>query len=153
MRESAVQEKEKPATVNYQNPAENIVTNSLTERKEEFSNNSFLQAYNKFVETLREDKPRLYIALNSQQAEIKEQSLGLSFANNTQLDDFNKNIRSDLIIFLRDELKNDSIVIKTTITEQSDKNILYTPEDKYKHLLAKNPSLGKLKQQFNLDLE
>jgi len=56
--------------------------------------------------------------------------------------------------FLRKELKNNEIDLKLIITElEEENNKLYTAEDKYKYLLSKNENLGKLKQEFNLDLE
>jgi hypothetical protein len=36
---------------------------------------------------------------------------------------------------------------------ERNENILYTAEEKYDHMIKKNPNLGKLKERFNLDFE
>ena len=39
------------------------------------------------------------------------------------------------------------------MTLAEDKTNLYTATDKYKHLAEKNPSINKLRQAFDLDIE
>jgi DNA polymerase-3 subunit gamma/tau len=125
-----------------------------SEFSEIFDENQFVLAYNRFIESIKTDKPRLYSALKSHEPKLSGNSIiEIVFSNQAQQDDFAKNIKQDMTEFIRQELKNDNISIEMIISEKEQKNLLYTDEDKFKHLLAKNPSLGKLKQQLNLDFE
>ena len=74
-------------------------------------------------------------------------------SNSAQIDDFNKNIKTDLVNFLNIKLNDSSISVNVILEEQQEKKIIYTAEDKFQHLINKNPELLKLKQQFNLDFE
>jgi DNA polymerase III subunit gamma/tau len=123
-------------------------------REEHFSEEKLQSAYLKFVESIKTDKPRLYSTLKSQVPVLTGGFIiELSLSNQAQLDDFNKNVRQDLMNSLQDELQNDNIVINIKVTEQKEQNVPYTDEEKFKHMLSKNPALGKLKQQMNLDFE
>jgi DNA polymerase-3 subunit gamma/tau len=59
----------------------------------------------------------------------------------------------DLLNFLRTELKNFSIELQTRILEQIQKKRLYTSNEKYQHMLEKNPNLEEFRKRFNLDLD
>jgi DNA polymerase-3 subunit gamma/tau len=61
--------------------------------------------------------------------------------------------KTDLIGFLRQELKNYSLQLNYIIAENNDKKNIYTATDKYKHFLEKNPNINKLRQAFDLDVE
>jgi DNA polymerase III subunit gamma/tau len=123
-------------------------------REEHFSEEKLQSVFLRFVESIKVDKPRLYSTLKSQTPLLTGGfNIELTLSNQAQLDDFNKNIRQDLMSSLRDELQNDNIVLNIKITEQKDQNVPYTDEEKFRHMLAKNPALGKLKQQMNLDFE
>ncbi len=137
------------------NSSEEFSSKKKTEdiRTENYSSDQLISVLKKYISTIETEKPRFFSALNSQEIKVTNQSIGLIFSNNTLLEDFNKNLRSELLNFIRGELKNDNIVIETTISEYEEKNLIYTTEEKYRHLLSKNPALGKLKQKLNLDLE
>jgi len=55
--------------------------------------------------------------------------------------------------FLRNELNNFSIQLNLVLPTAEDKTNLYTATDRYKHLAEKNPSINKLRQAFDLDIE
>ena len=123
-------------------------------RSEKFDENQFLIVYNRFVESIKNEKPRLFSALNSHGPTLSGNSnVEIVFSNQAQQDDFVKNLKQEMTEFLRNELQNDNISIEMVISETEQKNLLYTEEDKFRHMLAKNPALGKLKQQMNLDFE
>lgn len=122
-------------------------------RNNSFQNEHLIKAYNTFVDSLQGTKPRLHSALTQEPVLKNNNCIEISLSNNTLEDDFNRNVRSEMVNFIRNELKNDNIVIEIIISEIEEGNRLYTPEDKFKYLMSKNPSLGKLKKQFNLDLE
>jgi hypothetical protein len=61
--------------------------------------------------------------------------------------------KTDLMTFLRAQLNNYIFTLDVTLTKEPSNVKLYTPQDKYKRLLELNPSIGKLKQTFDLDIE
>jgi DNA polymerase-3 subunit gamma/tau len=123
-------------------------------RENKFTAEQLVSAYANYVNSIKEDKPRQYSSLTTQTPELVDKhTIKLVMSNSNQVDDFMKNIKPDLINHLRNELLNDSIVIEVQIEEQENQNRLFTAEEKLKHMIAKNPALGKLKQQFNLDFE
>lgn len=76
------------------------------------------------------------------------------FSNSSQIEEFNREIKQDLVVFLEDALQNTQFKIIPVEQEvESNGNILYTAEEKYDHMIKKNPNLGKLKERFNLDFE
>ena len=54
--------------------------------------------------------------------------------------------------YLRSSLKNYDITVKVIVDELTEKNFIYTPEEKYKRLKEINPVLDLLKKEFDLDL-
>jgi DNA polymerase-3 subunit gamma/tau len=82
-------------------------------------------------------------------------SIHLSFENEVQMQQFNENIKLELLTTLRTKLKNHLIDIQLAMVEQEkiDKKILYTQSDKYNFLVEKHPVILELKQRFGLDHE
>lgn len=75
----------------------------------------------------------------------------VSFSSQLHVDLF-KEIKSDLLLFLRNQYKSKMINIVETIDEQQTQSSKpYTNEDKFKFMIQKNPALAKLKQNLNLD--
>lgn len=70
---------------------------------------------------------------------------------NTIQEDLINQVKTDLVSWLRRELKNSNIHISTIITEKVKGRIIYTDAEKYDELLKKNPSIALLRQKFNLD--
>jgi hypothetical protein len=63
------------------------------------------------------------------------------------------NFKSDLTTYLRENLKNNSITIIGELRETEEKQMLYTPRDKFEYLLTKNPMLKELKDRLGLDAD
>lgn len=55
------------------------------------------------------------------------------------------------MLFIRQKLNNSGIILESGIAEVKTENLLYTSEDKYKHLAKKNPALEQLKKQLGLE--
>ncbi len=146
----ALQKKEEKVAVEEE-PLDDL---QINEQNVPYSKEDFLLKWNEFLEIFKEDKPRMYHALKAQEPVIDEKSgLFLEMKNLAQQEEFDKFFKSELVDFLRKQLKNSLIKIETKVKEEVDdnNNMLYTQEDKFKHLLSKNPKLNLLKQQFNLD--
>jgi DNA polymerase-3 subunit gamma/tau len=60
------------------------------------------------------------------------------------------NAATDILAFLRQQLKNTHIQMRVSISEADGKKPAYTISERYQHLMETNPLLGKLKDEFNL---
>ncbi|HKZ36948.1 MAG TPA: hypothetical protein VJ184_04810 [Chryseolinea sp.] len=63
------------------------------------------------------------------------------------------NFKSDLISYLRENLKNNTILVSGELRETDEKQRLYTPRDKFDYLVEKNPVLKELKDRLGLDTD
>jgi hypothetical protein len=61
------------------------------------------------------------------------------------------NFKNDLTSYLRNQLKNNSIVIVGELKETDERQMLYTPRDKFEYLIGKNPMLKTLRDRLGLD--
>jgi DNA polymerase-3 subunit gamma/tau len=75
--------------------------------------------------------------------------------NEVQVQQFNENIRLEVLGKIRERLQNFSIDIALDVIEmeKSDKKMLYTQSDKYDFLAQKHPLLSEMKQKLGLDHE
>jgi len=120
-----------------------------------FTIEELLTAWNEFAEKIRTDKPRMYNTLKGHLPERKDdQNIDLILDNTIQQDEFQRDIRQDLLIYLKEKLNNELIILTSSVkTEKGKQPRLYTAQEKFDYMLRKNPDLGKLKQEFNLDLD
>lgn len=95
-----------------------------------------------------------YVMMN-RPLELIDTTLHMKVENEVQVQQFNENIRLELLSTLREKLKNQLIDIELDITEyiKNDKRTLYTQSDKYDYLANKYPLLIDMKQKFGLDHE
>ena len=109
--------------------------------------------YMEYIETLKNDNPRMYGTLNQKPVVGSDNVVKLVMNNSVQVDEFNKTIRPSLLAYLKKNTGVPLIEIVTEVTEYQDQRRLYTSEDRFRHLAAKNPDLTKLQQRMNLELE
>lgn len=122
---------------------------SNTHQKEEFSPDELRTKWEDFIKRL-DDRPNLQSTL-AYVPELKEDfQLYLEIENRVQEDLIN-NIKTELVSWLRKELKNSKINLITVVAEKAKGRIIYTDAEKFDELLKKNPSLALLKQKLNLD--
>jgi DNA polymerase III subunit gamma/tau len=120
-----------------------------------FTDEELVAAWNDYAEKIKTDRPRMYNAMKGHPPVRKDdKSIEIVFDNVIQQDEFNENIRQDLLIYLKGKLNNELINLTSTVKVEAEKKArLYTSEEKFNYLVKKNPDLGKLKQEFNLDIE
>jgi hypothetical protein len=119
------------------------------EEAENFTQEQFILKWNQFVSTL-DDRPNLQSTLSRHPEFTPGYQFVLEIENTVQEDLINQ-VKTDLVSWLRRELKNSNIQVSTCITEKVKGRIIYTDAEKYDELLKKNPSLALLRQKFNLD--
>lgn len=128
---------------------------AATSRKEtEFSKELLHEKWSLFTERIR-DKKRMYSFLKNHLPVLEPDfRIVVNFSNADQLEMFNTDIRAELKAFLAEQLNNNVFEIVPDLPEvEGNSELLYTQEDKFEHLQKKNPALGKLKKDFNLDFE
>lgn len=105
-----------------------------------------------FANRIKESNPNhSSILLNYQPKLVNDFQIEITLETQLQVDIFLE-IKSELVLFLRSQYKSKLINITETIEEQQTQSVKpYTPEDKFKYMIQKNPSLIKLKQDLNLD--
>ncbi|MFP4025069.1 MAG: DNA polymerase III subunit gamma/tau [Thiohalospira sp.] len=120
---------------------------------DDFTEIELIEKWHAFSNNLG-NKPRIFNTLTSKDPKLEENyTVSFVIDNNLQEEKINE-IKNELLSFLKQELKNSKINLRLIINDlQDDSNKLYTSEDKFKHMISKNDTLNKLKQEFNLDLE
>lgn len=63
------------------------------------------------------------------------------------------NLKNDLTTFLREKLKNNSILVVGEFKAAEEKKVMYTPREKFDYLVSKNPMLKELKDRLGLDTD
>jgi DNA polymerase-3 subunit gamma/tau len=122
---------------------------------EYFTDEELIAFWNEFAEKIKTDRPRMYNTLKGHLPVRKEdQSIEIVLDNVIQQEEFQKDIKQDLLIYLKEKLNNELISITSSVKIEGGKKArLYTSQEKFDYLFKKNPDLGKLKQEFNLDLD
>jgi DNA polymerase-3 subunit gamma/tau len=103
---------------------------------------------------VKEESPRISVTLSSVSPELlPDLTVILKLDNSALREAFDHNFKSRLEGHLRRSLKNSQLKLVTTVESTERGEILYSPEQKFNHLAAKNPALKDLKKTFNLDFE
>jgi DNA polymerase-3 subunit gamma/tau len=95
-----------------------------------------------------------YVMMN-RPIELIDHIIHLKVENEVQVQQFNENIRLEILGKIRERLQNFQIDIALDViaSEKSDKKMLYTQSDKYEFLAQKYPLLSEMKQKLGLDHE
>jgi DNA polymerase-3 subunit gamma/tau len=96
----------------------------------------------------------LFTALTMRDPVLEEDNLIRHFVDNDVQKTFLQTHETDLIGFLRRELKNWSIKLKVEEgSEDNGEKKLYSGQDKFKDMIERNPHLKTLQQKFKLDVD
>ena len=137
---------------------EKIQEKELINKDEDQRNNSFEDfelkiKWKDFANDLsRQNKENLASIL-----QINEPSLGKDFKitydvpSNSSKNEL-REIKGDLLIYLKNIFKNDLIEIEFLVNKSNAKEYFSTPEERFKKLSDLNPNLIKLKKDLKLDL-
>ncbi len=121
-----------------------------------FSPDELVSCWNRFANLIKDEKPRLSSTMKNHPPKLLDKFVvELELQNNVQADDFRARIKTELLGFLRKELRNRQITINEKITGEGEDSTkrYYTDQDKFARMNEKNPALNKLRQQFNLDFD
>ena len=81
---------------------------------------------------------------------VEGKTIRIKLDNSIQLEHLN-GYKEELMLYLRTNLNNRGIILEPSVVEVSTENMLYTSEDKYRHLAKKNPALEDLKKKLGLE--
>lgn len=91
----------------------------------------------------------MFMLLN-QSFEFNEETITLTLTSPLQEDLIN-DFRTEIVQYLRRELKNKNIGIATKVVKPDSKKMIYTAQEKFNYLVEKHPSLQLLKEKLGLD--
>ncbi len=122
--------------------------------KLDFNADSLLRFWNAYAAKMKNDgKINIFTIMTSYPPRLlPDYVIELDIENKLQ-EDLLHTEKVELLNFLRTELKNFSIDLQTKLLEQIQKKRLYTSNEKYQHMLEKNPNLEEFRKRFNLDLD
>jgi len=122
--------------------------------KDDFNNNLLTNLWQEYLNILKGlQKKRIYSSLANKELLLKENyTVEIVLDNETQLFLFEEE-KPELLKFLREKLNNFSLVFDIKVAESAKNLEPYSPEEKFKYMVDKNPHLLELKQKLDLDLE
>lgn len=124
------------------------------ESKAAFDSDTLIRYWNTYAEKIKKDgKINIFTVMTAAPPVLLEDFMIELVIENKIQDELLSSEKVELLNYLRVELKNFSIDLKTRQMEQSQKKRLYTSSEKYQHMLEKNPNLDEFKRRFNLDLD
>lgn len=135
---------------NGSNGGVQAVAEEIVPENEEFTAEALQQAWNEFAA-----QRKMYVAeyqLLTQPFDRKDNEIVIHLHNPIQETILNT-LRSDLIAFLRKNLRNKSIMLTGELREIESKKILYTNREKFDFLLEKYPALKGLRDRLGLDTD
>jgi DNA polymerase-3 subunit gamma/tau len=121
--------------------------------REPFTAEALEEAWMKYAKQIQKDKAYLYATLTSRKHTLRDAvTIELVLENETAVERINEE-KTELLTYLRKELRNFDINIVTPVDRTEGEKRVYTPQDKYRRMAELNPNINKLRQQFDLDID
>ena len=130
----------------------NLNSESVSKINHEFSSSDLQKSWKKLIkEKLKLGEKNIASILRLGKPLLKGDNLIKFEVPSESIKNELDNIKSDLLFFLKNELKNEKIIIDFKLNEKIIIKKAYTFEEKYKKLYEINPKIDKLKKEFGLD--
>ena len=127
---------------------EGEMTKEYAEVKKKLSRDDLDKCIENYVEKIKLDKRAFAANLKSENIILEDNNKITLNLNSEALND--RNLRYDLLQFLKEELDNREITLITKVKEIK-KKAVETPLDQYKKMAKENPKLEEFRQQLDLD--
>lgn len=124
------------------------VLEAKVELNEPFTPAQLQLIWNNFADQRKKFQAEYHLLI--QPIEIRENQIIIHLLSAVQETMLN-NFKNDLISYLRENLRNNSILVIGELREVEEKQMRYTPRDKFEYLLEKNPMLKVLRDRLGLD--
>jgi DNA polymerase-3 subunit gamma/tau len=135
--------------------AELIARTHTPEKNQAFTLTSLTDCWKQIAKEFQEANLINKFVMMDRPIELIDSVIHIKVENEVQVQQFNENVRTDVLNKIRERLQNQSIDIALDLiqTEKSDTKMLYTQSDKYEFLAQKHPILSEMKQKLGLDHE
>ena len=138
------------AEVSNQTKAENLPIGEHL--ADPFTQEDAIKHWNDYIEILENKGRKLFASyMRLSKPVLMGTNILLEFPNEGSKEDF-ENTNSELIGYLKTNLRNYDIKIKITVIETYKPKVIYTNDEKYKHFKELNPAIELFRQTFELDL-
>lgn len=130
--------------------SEDVDTSGLPQ--EFFTEHEMMEVWKAYLIKV-EHKKSIYNTLSRHQPKLLDKTtIELELDNKTQ-EGYLQSGRAELMAYLRTELKNFKVNLVTKIAEKAETKMLYTPDERFKHMADKNPVLMEFRKKLDLDIE
>ena len=120
--------------------------------QELFTTEQLDAAWEKFKGIKQKDGKDQEVALLNQTYILKDNTITINSTNDVFTIIFN-DLKADMQIFLRKELRNGKIKLAIETMELDESKMIYTNREKFDHLIEKYPELKILKDKLGLDTD
>ena len=113
------------------------------------------KAWEAFARSVAAKSPNLHATLTQSKPKLVDEAnsvVNFTIHSQLQLKEITDH-KTELLSYLREQLGNQKISIKTEMAESYQDNTPYTPTEKFKKMAEKNPNLIKLKDKLSLELD
>jgi len=120
-----------------------------------FTNLQLEKTWETFARSVAAKSPNLHATLTQSKPKLIDEAnsvVNFTIHSQLQLKEIT-NHKAELLSYLREQLGNQKISIKTEMAENYQDNTPYTPTEKFKKMAEKNPNLIKLKDKLSLELD
>jgi hypothetical protein len=122
---------------------------SKADEIEPFNEEQLKEKWTEFLTRL-DDRPSIKATLSILPKIQKDFTLVLEIDNRIQ-DELLASVKPELVSWLRKELRNSKISLKTIVADIVREKVVYSDVEKYQEMANKNPDLALLKRTLNLD--
>ena len=120
-------------------------------QSESFNEQDLKRHWLEFAEEKRKQgKQQEFLVLSQEPELVGELTVQIKLNSSVQIDTVDR-LKSDLMPFLRDKLKNDGLKLEAELEIDESKPLIYTPAEKFKYLAEKHPELKVLQEKLGLD--
>lgn len=123
-------------------------------RAKDFTKQNAIDAYKALINKYKATHARVHSILTSKDVTLIDDNYTFVITTNSSTQETAvKNVRTEIIEFLKGKLQNDFIKVIVDLKKEKVKQEkkLYTQKDKYNFLKEKNSKLDLLQKEFNLD--
>jgi DNA polymerase-3 subunit gamma/tau len=136
-----------------QKDAQAMVRGRMTDQENPYTEEAFRKVWLEFAAQMNKDG-KTALATLMQNAELSHKDgfvVAFSVGSALQLEWFNE-VRSDMMIFLRQQLSNDKINFQIEVIRVETEHKPYTNAEKFRWMAKQNPDLENLRKQLDLDI-
>lgn len=132
--------------------AEEEASPVIDKKENDFSDEDLQKAWKAFAEQKTDAGDTEKLVLSKSVKKGEDHSVILMLRSQLEVS-FLEKFDTEVVQFLRSELQNDHIVIRTEIAEIESEKKLYTSTDIFDYMVKQNPDLKDLKDRLGLDFD